>query len=316
MSSWLADMDSARFQPGDHACLVTWKSSFFPLYQLHSEILEKLDQAIVFRKGSPICMEEFRDLRVFIHVNSDDYLERHYTEETADWCNHETRTSSVQQWIEHRPWVQLVPGPTKNLICAINEYKRKHYQLRCVVYDIQRAPYGGDYGPIGHASWEKRFMIWGWQDELDRVPDLVQWSQDYSSILCLPISDPVPKPRVMLKALHRRDVDMIRRFMPLSLFPGNAIWHPDDIEQITAVKHESDAEGEDADMQVQDSEFLLVDTADQVPGTKFDQIGRVQVGPIINNSPWHQDQRANQRAAASCGNAAGTSKPVTVFSSE
>ena len=37
------------------------------------------------------------------------------------------------------------------------------------------------------------------------------------------------------KALHRRDVDMIRRFMPLSLFPGNAIWHPDDIEQITAV---------------------------------------------------------------------------------
>ena len=59
-------------------------------------------------------MEEFKDLRVFIHVNSDDYVERHYTEETADWCNHETRTSSVQQWIEHRPWVQLVPGPTKN----------------------------------------------------------------------------------------------------------------------------------------------------------------------------------------------------------
>ena len=99
------------------------------------------------------------------------------------WCNHEARTSSVQQWIEHRPWVQLVPGPTKNLICAINEYKRKHYQLRCVVYDIQRAPYGGDYGPIGHASWQKRFMIWGWQDELDHVPDLVEWSQDYSSIL-------------------------------------------------------------------------------------------------------------------------------------
>ena len=71
----------ARFQPGDHACLVTWKSSFFPLYQLHAEILEQLDQAIVFRKGSPICMEEFKDLRVFIHVNSDDYLERHYTEE-------------------------------------------------------------------------------------------------------------------------------------------------------------------------------------------------------------------------------------------
>ncbi|CAJ1385103.1 unnamed protein product [Effrenium voratum] len=307
----------ARFQPGDHACLVTWKSSFFPLYQLHSEILEKLEQAIVFRKGSPICMEEFRDLRVFIHVNSDDYLERHYTEETADWCNHETRTSSVQQWIEHRPWVQLVPGPTKNLICAINEYKWKHYQLRCVVYDIQRAPYGGNYGPLSHASWEKRFLIWGWQDELDRVPDLVEWSQDYSSILCLPISDPVPKPRVMLKALHRRDVDMIRRFMPLSLFPGNAIWHPDDIEQITAAKHESDAEGEDADMQAEDPEFLLVDTADQVPGTECDQIGRVQVGPIINNSPWHQDQRAKQRAAASCGNAAaGTSKPVTVFSSE
>ena len=156
-------------------------------------------------------------------------------------------------------------------------------------------------------------MIWGWQDELDRVPDLVEWSQDYSSILCLPISDSVPKPRVMLKALHRRDVDMIRRFMPLSLFPGNAIWHPDDIEQITAAQHESDAEGEDADMQVD----LLVDTADQVPGTEFDQIGRVQVGPIINNSPWHQDQRAKQRAAASCGNAAaGASKPVTVFSSE
>ena len=122
---------------------------------------------------------------------------------------------------------------------------------------------------------------------------------------------------MMLKALHRRDVDMIRRFMPLSLFPGNAIWHRDDIEQITAVQHESDAEGGDADMQVEDSEFLLVDTADQVPGTEFDQIGRVQVGPIINNSPWHQDQRAKQRAAASCGNAAaGTSKPVTVFSSE
>ena len=101
-------------------------------------------------------MEEFRDLRVFIHVNSDDYLERHYTEETADWCNHETRTSSVQQWIEHRPWVQLVQGPTKNLICAINEYKWKHYQLRCVVYDIQRAPYGGNYGPLSYASWEKR----------------------------------------------------------------------------------------------------------------------------------------------------------------
>ena len=117
----------------------------------------------------------------------------------------------------------------------------------------------------------------------------------------------------MLKALHRRDVDMIRRFMPLSLFPGNAIWHPDDIEQITAVKHESDAEGEDADMQVEDPEFLLVDTADQVPGAECDQIGRVQVGPIINNSPWRQDQRAKQRAAASCGNAAaGTSK----FSSE
>ena len=80
MSSWLDGMgrQEARFQPGDHACLVTWKSSFFPLYQLHSEILEKLEQAIVFRKGSPICMEEFRDLRVFIHVNSD-YLERHYT---------------------------------------------------------------------------------------------------------------------------------------------------------------------------------------------------------------------------------------------
>ena len=70
-------------------------------------------------------------------------------------------------------------------------------------------------------------------------------------------------------------------------------------------------------MQVEDPEFLLVDTADQVPGTECDQIGRVQVGPIINNSPWHQDQRAKQRAAASCGNAAaGTSKPVTVFSSE
>ena len=261
-------------------------------------------------------MEEFRDLRVFIHVNSDDYLERHYTEETADWCNHETRTSSVQQWIEHRPWVQLVPGPTKNLICAINEYKWKHYQLRCVVYDMQRAPYGGNYGPISHASWEKRFLIWGWQDELDRVSDLVEWSQDYSSILCLPISDPVPKRRVMLKALHSRDVDMIRRFMPLSLFPGNAIWHPDDIEQITAAQ-QSDAEGKDADMQVEDPEFLLVDTTDQVPGTECDQIGRVQVGPIINNSPWHQDQRAKQRAAASCGNAAaGTSKPVTVFSSE
>ena len=233
MSSWLDGMGSqeARFQPGDHACLVTWKSSFFPLYQLHSEILEKLEQAIVFRKGSPICMEEFRDLRVFIHVNSDDYLERHDTEETADWCNHETRTSSVEQWIEHRPCTQLVPGPTKNLICA---NKWKHYQLRCVVYDIQRAPYGGNYGPISHASWEKRFLIWGWQDELDRVSDLVEWSQDYSSILCLPISDPVPKPRVMLKALHSRVVDMIRRFMPLSLFPGNAIWHPDDIEQITA----------------------------------------------------------------------------------
>ena len=120
-------------------------------------------------------------------------------------------------------------------------------------------------------------MIWGWQDELDRVPDLVEWSQDYSLILCLPICDPVPKPRVMLKALHRQDVDMICRFMPLSLFPGNAIWHRDDIEQMTAVQHESDAEGEDADMQVQDSEFLLVDTADQVPGTKFDQSGRVQV---------------------------------------
>ena len=39
-------------------------------------------------------MEEFKDLRVFIHVNSDDYLERHYTEETADWRNHETCTSS------------------------------------------------------------------------------------------------------------------------------------------------------------------------------------------------------------------------------
>ena len=184
MSSWLDGMgrQEARFQPGDHACLVTWKSSFFPLYQLHSEILEKLEQAIVFRKGSPICMEEFRDLRVFIHVNSDDYLERHYTEETADWCNHETRTSSVQQWIEHRPWVQLVPGPTKNLICAINEYKWKHYQLRCVVYDIQRAPYGGNYGPLSHASWEKRFLIWGWQDELDRVPDLVEWSQACQSV--------------------------------------------------------------------------------------------------------------------------------------
>ena len=48
-------------------------------------------------------------------ASSDDYLERHYTE-AADWCNHETRTSSVQQWIEHRPWAQLVPGPTKNLI--------------------------------------------------------------------------------------------------------------------------------------------------------------------------------------------------------
>ena len=140
-------------------------------------------------------------------------------------------------------------------------------------------------------------------------------AQDYSLILCLPISDPVPKPRVMLKALYRQDVDIIRRFMPLSLFPGNAIWHADDIEQMTAVKHESDAEGEDADMQVQDSEFVLVNAADQVPGTKFDQIGRVQVGPLIKNSPWHQDQRANQRAAASCGNAAGTSKPVTVFSS-
>ena len=190
---------------------------------------------------------------MFVHVNSDDYLERHYTDKTADWCNHETRTSSVQQWIEHRPWVQLA---TENLICAINEYKWKHYQLRCVVYDIQRAPYGGNY-----------VLIWGWQDELDRVPDLVEWSQDYSSILCLPISDPVPKPRVMLKALHRRDVDMIRRFMRLSLFPGNAIWHPDDID-------ESDAEGEDADMQVEDPEFLLVDTADQVPGTECDQIGQ------------------------------------------
>ena len=117
----------------------------------------------------------------------------------------------------------------------------------------------------------------------------------------------------MLKALHSRDVDMIRRFMPLSLFPGNAIWHPDDIEQITAAQ-QSDAEGKDADMQVEDPEFLLVDTADQVPGT---ECGRVQAGPIINNSPWHQDQRAKQRAAASCGNAAaGTSKPVTVFSSE
>ena len=119
---------------------------------LRQVILEKLEQAIVFRKGSPICMEEFRDLRVFIHVNSDDYLERHYTEETADWCNHETRTLSVQQWIEHRPWVQLVQGPTKNLICAINEYKWKHYQLRCVVYDIQRAPYGGNYGPLSRRS--------------------------------------------------------------------------------------------------------------------------------------------------------------------
>ena len=148
-------------------------------------------------------MEEFRDLRVFVHVNSDDHLERHYTEETADWCNHETRTSSVQQWIEHRPWVQLVPGPTKNLICAINEYKWKHYQL----YDIQRAPYVEIMGPFP--------MLPGWQDELDRVSDLVEWSQDYSSILCLPISDPVPKPRVMLKALHSRDVDMIRRFSDL-----------------------------------------------------------------------------------------------------
>ena len=55
--------------------------------------------------------------------------ERHYTEETADWCNHETRTSSVQQWIEHRPWVQLAQGPTKNLICAINEYKWKLLDL-------------------------------------------------------------------------------------------------------------------------------------------------------------------------------------------
>ena len=106
------------------------------------------------------------------------------------------------------------------------------------------------------------------------MSDLVEWSQDYSSILCLPISDPVPKPRVMLKALHSRDVDMIRRFMPLSLFPGNAIWHPDDIEQITAAQ-QSDAEGKDADMQVEDPEFLLVDTTDQVPGTECDQIGRV-----------------------------------------
>ena len=110
----------------------------------------------------------------------------------------------------------------KNLICAINEYKWKYYQLRCVVYDTQRAPYGGNYGPISHASWAGRMSS-----------DLVEWSQDYSSTLCLPISDPAPKPRVMLKALHSRD-DMIRRFMPLSLYPGNAIWHPDDIEQITA----------------------------------------------------------------------------------
>ena len=78
-----------------------------------SEILEKLEQAIVFRKGSPICMEEFRDLRVFIHVNSDDYLERHYTEETADWCNHEVRTSSVQQWIEHRLGFSWCQGPRR-----------------------------------------------------------------------------------------------------------------------------------------------------------------------------------------------------------
>ena len=60
MSSWLDGMgrQEARFQPGDRACLVTWKSSFFPLYQLHSEILEKLEQAIVFRKGSSICMKK------------------------------------------------------------------------------------------------------------------------------------------------------------------------------------------------------------------------------------------------------------------
>ena len=119
---------------------------------------------------------------MFIHVNSDDYLERHYTEETADWCNRETRTSSVQQWIERRPWVQLVPGPTY----AINEYKRKHYQLRCVPLMVE---------------------IMG---RLAMLRSHVQWSQDYSSILCLPISDPVPKSRVMLKTLYRRDVDISR----------------------------------------------------------------------------------------------------------
>ena len=145
----------ARFQPGDHACLVTWKSSFFPLYQLHSEILEKLERAIVFRKGP------------HLHGVQGSCEQRRLSGKTLH------RGNCMQQWIKHRPWVQLVPGPTKNLICAINEYKWKHYQLRCVVYDIQRAPYGGNYGPLSHASWEKRFLIWGWQDELDRVPDLV-----------------------------------------------------------------------------------------------------------------------------------------------
>ena len=137
MLSWLDGVgrQEARFQPGDHGLLGDVEVQLLPALSASFG-----DTGKVGASHRVSQREEFRDLRVFIHVNSDDYLERHYTEETADWCNHETRTSSVQQWIEHRPWVQLVQGPTKNLICAINEYKWKHYQLRCVVYDIQRAP--------------------------------------------------------------------------------------------------------------------------------------------------------------------------------
>ena len=153
---------------------------------------------------------------MFIHVNSDEYLERHYTEETADWCNHETRTSSVQQWIvarKERKWHE--PANHVNVTGWQAKYRGILNQVRHAIKLVLPAPNQEALLPGSMGNGPIISTIRGTLNVIHHTPQLIML------------------PRVLVDGAYQ-----VLRGPSHQLNPRPTL------------------EGKDADMQVEDPEFL------------------------------------------------------------
>ena len=146
---------------GDSVAVITWASSFLPLYKAHDKVFSRIVTLFENKENVPKSMEDFKSWILIIHPNSDERIKKNILVEgrcRRGWK--EMFAFLLWNW-EHvlGDHIFLMERGIGN---AIRDLAVKMRHLRFVIYDVQRCPVEESRWPIPQFHFGNWFILWGW----------------------------------------------------------------------------------------------------------------------------------------------------------